>query len=315
MSVISLCGTVGANTGIIKCDTARGKPLVMLIGGATFSLSDYGTSTAFKTALLAAIKQATGSSTKLYPFPAFEGAASNTEANKTATTGYGTTYILSEGRPAYTFDVFTGTNTEKNLRKFNKATVPVFIFDDGGNLWGKLDASGKFAGINAQIFTTGAGFNDGSALSPVKVNVNFTSASDFFDYAAYVNTDFNTSDLEGLLDASLIEKATHASSAYKIGVVVKNASLGNDVDLYSTYADALAVANLWNAKNAATGANIAITTVAKDAVLEAWTVTLDATAWGALASGAKININLASPAALAAVDVDGIEGMAIQVTK
>jgi hypothetical protein len=317
MAVISLCGSVGGNTGIIKCDTARGKPLVMLIGGATFAPSDYATSAAFKAALLAAVQQQTGSSIKLYPFPAFEGAAPNTEANKTATTGYGTTYILSEGRPAYTFDIFTGTNTEKNLRKFNKAIVPVFIFDDLGNVWGKIDASGKFAGINAQIFVTGAGFSDGSALSPVKVNVNFTSASDFFDYAAYVNTDFNTSDLEGLLDATLTEVAAHTSNAYKIGVVIKNASLGNDVNLYDTYGDALADSTLWYAKNATTGATIAITTVAKDTTLEAWTVTLDSTIFAALSANAPIKIGLVAPAALAVAgkDVTGIEGLPILVKK
>lgn len=314
MAVISLCGTVGANTGIIKCDTARGKPLVMVIGGATFGPSDYATSAAFKAAFQAATMQATGSSTKLYPFPAFEGAASSTEANRTATTGYGTTYILGEGRPAYTFDVFTGTNTEKNLRKFNKATVPVYIFDDGGNVWGKVDASGNFAGVNAQIFVTGSGFNDGSALSPTRVSVNFTSASDFFDYAAYVNTDFNVSDLEGLLDATLTEIA-HTTNAYTIGVVVKNASLGNDVNLYSTYDDALASAALWYAQNAATGATIAITTVVKNDTVSGWVVTLDATAYGALASGAKIKIGLVAPTLLSAADVAGIEGVAIVVTK
>jgi hypothetical protein len=68
----------------------------------------------------------------------------------------------------------------------------------------RLDAAGKFTGTTAQVFTTGAGFNNGSDISTIKVNVNFDSASDFFDYAAFVNTDFNPSDLEGLLDAQLV---------------------------------------------------------------------------------------------------------------
>ena len=117
------------------------------------------------------------------------------------------------------------------------------------------------------------------------------------------------------MDAQLVELAASATSSKKIGVKVKNSSLGNDINLYATYADALAVVGAWTAKNLATGAAIGVTAVVKDAVLEGWTVTLDATAYGAVATGGKILINLAAPSVLDGLDISGIEGLPVSVVK
>lgn len=301
--LINFCGSVGANTGVIDCDTKRGNPKVLLIGGASFDSSDFATSAAFKTALLAAVALATGDSGKVYPFPEITGAAANTEANKEGTTGYGVKRTLAEGRPAYTFDIEPGTNTEKQLRKFNKAIVPVFILDDNGNVWGKLDADGNFVGVKAELFVSGTPFGDGNAINNSKVAVNFQSAADFYDFAAFVNTDFNSSDLEGLLDATLSTLVAPTGNAHKIGAKVVNASLGNDVNMYDYYADELAATSAWTGETAA-GATVAPTTVVKDTALKGWTVTFGV---------AVALINLASPSVLAGLDVTGIEGVELSV--
>lgn len=316
MAVIDLCAIVGANTGVIKCDVTRGNPKVAIVGNATFNASQYGTSATFQAALLSAMKLSVGSSGKMYPFPEIVGSSNNTEANKEATTGYGAKYILSEGRPSYTFDVLVGVNTEQNLRKFNKATLPVMIFDDNGNLWGKKDSNGNFTGTLAQIYVSGTPFGDGNNLAICKITFSFLSASDFYDFPAFVRTDFNPNDLEGLLDAQLYETTAHVSNAYHIGAKVINASLGNDLELHTTYATELASASLWYAKTGATfQTTLAITTVADDAANGGWTVTLDSTAFAALAANAKIKIGLKDPATLDAASVVGIEGAAVIVTK
>lgn len=312
--VINLCGSVAGNTGQIACDTKRGLPKVLIIGGAQFDPADYATSEAFKTALLASIKKANGDSTKMFPFPEISGNTNNTEANTTATTGYGQSVILREGRPSYTFDIRTGTNTEKKLRKFNRQIVPVMVFDDNGNVWGRKNAQDKFVGTAAEIYVSAKPFDDGSNISYTQVSVFFQSMSEFADDAAFVSTDFSTSDLEGLLDATLHQAAATASNVLKIGVKVVNASLGNDVNLHDTYATELASASLWTIKNIETGEAISVTSVASNAA-GYFDVTADSTAWTALTAGKKVQVGLAAPSVLDAADVVGLEGSPVVITK
>jgi hypothetical protein len=316
MAVIDLCASSGGNTGVIKCDVTRGNPKVMIVGNASFNASQYGSADNFKAALLAAMKLPAGTSGKMFPFPEIVGSANNTEANKEGTTGYGAKFILSEGRPAYTFDVIVGVNTEKNLRKFNKQTLPVSIFDDNSNYWGKRDAAGNLTGTLAQIYVSGTPFGDGNNLTVCKITVSFLSAADFYDFAAFVNTDFNPNDLEGLLDAEIAETVAHTSNAYHLGAYVRNASLGNDVNIHATYATELASASLWKAKTGPTfGTTLAITTVVDDPTNGGWTVTFDSTAYSALSSGASIKVGLVDPAALDTADVLGIESIPAIVKK
>jgi len=295
---ISFCGSVGANTGGIKCDTRRGNPQRIIVGGASFAVAGI-TSATFKTDLLIAVKLATGASGKMYPFPEIVGVTNNTEANTEATLGNGVKLIQREGRPAYTFDVLIGTNLEKQLRKFNGAIVPIMVFDDNGNVWGKTNASNNFVGTDASIFVSGAPFGDFSNPNTAKVTISFVSARDFFDFAAFVNTDFNVNDLEGLLDTTLIELAANVGAAYKMGARVVNTSLGNDVNLYDEYNTEIASTSLWTGTTAA-GAVLVPTSVAVDATLKGWTVTF---------ASVVQSINLQTPAILDAAGVVGIEGI------
>jgi hypothetical protein len=98
---------------------------------------------------------------------------------------------------------------------------------------------------------------------------------------------------------------------YKIAV--KTACAGTNI--YDAFADALAVPALWKATVIATKASLAITTVAKDAALQASTVTFDSTTYTALPSGSKIELKLVDPPALAEGDVFGIESVPFIITK
>lgn len=77
----------------------------------------------------------------------------------------------------------------------------------------------------------------------------------------------------------------------------------------------LAVAGAWTAKRLDTNASVSITTVTADDAHSGWDITLDNGT--AIATGTKIEINLASPAALAALGtpVTGIEGIKVVATK
>jgi hypothetical protein len=96
----SLCGSVGANTGAVKCDRRRGIPKKIVIGSKTFDSDDYASASTFDDAFLAALKLATGDADKLYPFPEITGVTDATEANKESTLGaFGPKITLIEGRP------------------------------------------------------------------------------------------------------------------------------------------------------------------------------------------------------------------------
>ena len=131
------------------------------------------------------------------------------------------------------------------------------------------------------------------------MTISFVSARDFFDFAAFVNTDFNVNDLEGLLDAELVELAANVGAAYKMGAFVKNTELSKNVDLYDEYSTELASASLWTGTTAA-GAVLVPTSVAVDATLKGWTVTF---------ASVVASINLQTPAILDAAGVVGIEGI------
>lgn len=317
MAIFSLCGNVGANTGPILCDISRGVPKVLILGGAEFTPSEYATSEAFKEALLERINLANGDTEKMYPFPEIQNVVNNTEANTTGTTGLGLQLILREGRPAYTFGVLVGTNLEKQLRKFNRQIVPVMVFDDGGNTWGGLTAVKNFKGSNALIYVSAKPYSDGSSVDTLytNVSVSFTSL-DMVDNAAFANTDFNVNELEGLLDATLIENTPNTTNVYHIKPVYQNAQLGGDLPLADKYGADLAVVGLWKAYTGATlSTPLTITSVALNAAAKDYTVTFDSTAYTALAALAKIKLQLDTPANLKAADVVGIESVPLILTK
>lgn len=315
--VISLCGSVGKNTGKMKCDTRRGVPRVAIIGGGTYDASQYATSIAFKQALLDSINLATGDGEKMYPFPEVQNVANNTEANTTAATGLGFQFVLREGKPGYTFGVLIGSNLEKSLRAFNGEIVPVMIFDNKGNVWGKLDSEDNFVGVDALIFTTGKPYSDGNSVDAeyTLVSISFTSAQDFFDFAAYVPTDFNVSNLDGLLDVNLTY-LSNSTNAYKIQGIIPNTDLSNQQYIEKKYGTELASSTLWEAFTGVTFATpLTLTGVTDDTANKAHTVTFDSTLYAALASGAKILLRLKSPTVLKAADVVGIEGVSVILTK
>lgn len=314
----SLCGSIDTNTGAINCDVRKAVAKNLIIGGYSFSSSDYTDSTTFQSAYSAAVKLAKGSSNKLFPFPEIQGITNNQEANAEGTLGLGLKFILREGKPAYAFDIVVGTALERKLRKFNKQTVPVFIGDDANNVWGRKDANGNFIGYQALIFVSGKPWSDGSSVDTERsqVIVSFLSATDVFDNSFYMPIDFDINSITGLLDVEFREPAAHVSNAHKVIAEIESGKLTGKLNVYDTYADEFETEALWTAY---TGANfttaLTITTAAKDATNKGWTITFDSTAYTALSSGAKIKLNFAAPSVLDAADVTGIEGNAIILTK
>jgi len=114
--------------------------------------------------------------------------------------------------------------------------------------------------------------------------------------------------MQGLINVQLTE-LSHASNVYKIQPIADG---GTNLE---PLAGAAIAALTFTATNVQTGAAFTVTSVADDTALDALTITLDATAYGLLTSGDKVQINGPSAAVLAAAGVKPYEFLPVIVTK
>jgi hypothetical protein len=315
---ISICSSVGANTGDIDCDIVRGNPLVLIPGSAEFDTNDTVDSTTFEAAFTAKINQAAGTSDKLFPFPVIQGVTDKTEAAKYGTLGYGLQVKLLRSKQGYEFDVLAGSALEKRLMAFDGKQVPFFILDDNTNynLWGVQNSNVDFAGALYQVGVEPRGFGDGNSVKTTKITISIIDPRDFVENARVAPTSFAASDLKGLNDVTLAEAATHAANVHYIKMYVATAKLGNGEDVTAQFGSAIASASLWTAKTG-TGytTTLAITSVTYDSTNNRLVFTFDSTAYTALSTGATIKLIPDPVEDLFAADIVGIEPVFIILTK
>lgn len=317
MAYLSICSTVGANTGGIDCDRKRGQPVRAFIGSKQFTAAEYASEETFLAALQEAINLPAGSPNKLFPIGDFQGNTNNTEQNTTGTLGYGLNIVLREGRPAYELQLLAGQTQFAKIRAFNGSTLPVFMLDNNGAIWGTKLSNGNFKGEDAQIFISGNGFEDGNTveLKTATVTFSYTSAQDFYQNAGYMQVTFASADVQGLVDVSLASVGVVGATT-KFSVIAKTAQLNGGVNIYDTYKTPLAAMANWKAF---TGTNFATTVditgvVANDSD-KTWSVTFDATDYAAITTGQQIKVMLADPATLNAANVPGIESIPVIIVK
>ena len=240
--------------------------------------------------------------------------ADQTEAAKYGTLGYGLKIKLLRSKQGYEFDVIAGSSLEKKLIKFDGKVIPIFIFDDQSNIWGIKDSNDNFKGARYLVGVEARGFGDANNAKVTKITISLIDSRDFTENAEFASTTFSTTDIEGLVDVQL-KYLSNADNVYKVGVNIKTAQLNTLINIYDKYPDLLADSALWVAKTGATyDTSLAITSVAKDVDLKAWTVTFNAVAYALLSPGDKIKLSLATPTVLDAADVTGIESDYIIIT-
>lgn len=309
----NLCGQTGDNTGIVLCDRQRGIPRRLLLGGAVFEPEDYATPDLFQAALKANVKLPMGNGDKLFPLPEITGTTKQTDALKTASSGYGLKQVTIEGRPAYSYQVICGQALFQRLRSFNRQIIPVFTEDDQQLIWGFTDSLGNFSGEIAQVFVSGNEFGDGSALFCADISIAYQSAGDFHDNSKYVPLNFNLSEAKGLLSVTLSEYLAHTTNTYRIAALVKTAQLGKSLNVELDFGTELEDEAMWIATTGA-GA-LAITSVTL-AAGKGWVFVFDNTAYTALPSGTQIFLSMVDSTTLDDNDITGIENVApIVLTK
>jgi hypothetical protein len=312
---LNLCGSIGANTGGIDCDITRGNPVKICPGGATFSPSDYADQTTMDAAILSKLILATGNTQKLYPFPVIQGTTDQTEAAKTGSLGYGLKIKLLRSKAGYEFDVLAGTALEKRLIAFDGQIVPLLILDDKSQFAGVKDSSSYFKGANYLIGVEPQPYGDAQNAKTTKITISIVDTQDFTENAYFYKTALASSNIVGLKDVILSEPQAHSTNVYKIKMKIPTSKLNGDLDIWDDYGSLIAALTFTAGTGTNYGTSLAITSVAVDNTLKALTVTFDSTAYGLLASGAKIKLIPPTPTVLDAADVTGVELFPIILTK
>lgn len=304
------CSAAGGNTGVDDCSLQISKIVGFFLVSKNFVLSaaDLASDATLQAALIAAAN-ADSKALRAFPVHQLVDIADNTTDPTEQTFGYGPSVIVAGGMYNWTFPFLRGgLCLLKALKTFNNTDTRPIFYDSNGTLFGwKVGDTLKGVPLN-QFYANDWRPNTGAAtmVTSVKFTLNPRYLNEELGF--YKVTDFSLESIEGLQNVVLKQTGVQAKPVYKVTAAV-GCSAANIFDQYSVE---LAAAALWRAKNKATGAAITITSVAADANIFGFTVTLDSSDTGYPAVG-SIELSLAPVSVLKAAGVTGLESVPLTI--
>lgn len=245
---------------------------------------------------------------RIYPLPAFVTMTDSSEDVVEVTYGFGGTERVRDGNYKWLFRFRDGgLQMNNSLRTFNgsMSKYGVIFFDAQGVIIG-TKVSGGMAPIKlTDIYTKKWKANDGKETAMYEVMFNFTpeQVNENIAFVEVPPTTYLLSDLNGLLDVTL---KTVSSTNTTLTVSLKDSCGANLYDSFKTEFESI---SLWNLVNAATGLDIAATSIVGNDILKAWTFTYDTTNTDLPATGGSIKLSLVPPSDLVSLyDIIGYEG-------
>jgi hypothetical protein len=299
------------NVGVPPCDMAKKKMKGVIFAdkGVTFS----GPETASVAAFIAAVKTKTTAArgNRVYPLWDLLNFEDNTGDPATGSIGNLTTatIITSDAIPAFRYG-YNGTEARhKRIVAMMGATLDVFFVDQQYAVYGTEVSSGVFGGFSVlQAYADTSKFIVSDAVNQYSFRVTLGSITEYRDKSHYVVTNAGILAAVGLVNVVLSE-LSKTGGAVKLLAIADGGT--NLEPIYGPDISALT----WTAKNLQTGAAITVTSVADAPADNAYLVTLDSTAWAALASGDKVQIYGPTAAALGGAGVTPYEMISVIVTK
>lgn len=306
MSILNkkTCADSNGNTGFGGCffDLKEFRGAHIIPQSFSLTKEQLASKETVKAALEAATLEA--KSLRLYPIHKFVGVENTSTDATLQTLGYGTEITLNDGKYKLTFQYLEGGMClNKALRKFNQSSgsLAVLFYDAAGQLIGFRDGD-SLKGIpldsiyapkmTPNDYANTAQYRISFAFDPVYLNDKFgiVEGGDFTFWES----------IKGISDVAL-------SADKDDTVITATASSGcAEVSMYELYADELASPDAWVVRNAATGAEITITTVAKDDAAQGWTITL-------ASNVPVVTLSMATPDELDNLDVSKYESNVITV--
>lgn len=319
MDILNLpnCGGVTGtfNSGVNLCDIIKDIPygLLLMDSGVEFSEAERADVETFVAAIKTKTRAARGS--RVYPMWDLVNFEDTTKEATRGTVGNLSTsdIKLVDAVPGFKFGHYKGELFHQKLSKAERERLRLMIIDQNFAVYGTKKASGAMTGYSLNEFSVDPSkFATPQGAAQYPFNVVLASLLEYKDNLAFVQTDATLANISGLVDVNL-SLFNQASNVMKVRVLTD----GDQQDLYDLYDTELGVVGAWTLINKATGASITITSVTLDATNNAWIITIDNTAWTALASGAKVLLNLAAASVLSATYlVDGYESTGtLEITK
>lgn len=310
---VKYCNPGGGNTGVGNCwnDIGIIRGFIKVPIGKIYSTA---TVQGLINTILADIL-ADNPALRAYPVSGIEETTDNTKAPNTLVfSGTGREIVTGENDYSVMLRWYDGGFCLQNSMRKSKGQKGAYIFYDSLGQFVATDAGTTalpeqikgivcynytmpvtLAKTNSEVATYQTLFS----FTPEQINENAAFVQlDSVGGLAYVET------LNGLFNVGLVSLAARAVGVFKIGAIVVGCGNAN---LHDLYASELAVAGAWIAKNTATGAVTAITSVADNTVLGGWTLTLSTGDANYSATAGGITISLVGPTELAALteSVDG----------
>lgn len=306
------CGgsTSTFNSGFALCDVIRKEPRVLLLvdSGVEYNLA----ARASVATLVAAIKASTRATRGSRVFPIMS--LSNFEDQSTAPTkaAIGNLSIqqitMQQGVPAFSFQHRKGELFHQQLSRAENANLKLFIIDRAYVLYGTKTAGGNLTGFTlSEFYAELAKFATASEPSKYPFNVTFDSITEYKENLAVVQLDSTILNISGIVDVDLNTAGAQMVQATNIAKITPVGRGGKNIGVL--YPTELAVVGAWTVINVQTDAVTAPTSVAWDSVNLRFNVTTDSTAYAALSTGQQLKVNLATTAALTALNVDGYESL------
>lgn len=302
------CTITGGNTGVGQCfnDFKFVKGIIFVPAGKNYSTTSIQ---AFKTAIEADIL-ADQASARAYPLQNIHTPTDNSEAPVEQTFPDGSKAIVRNGNYDWSFQwTIGGLCLSIAMQKANGKNRAFFLITDDGKLWGSQgSATDTIKGIVPNLaYTPPFVLNTGAAVTVYATRVVFTpdqlnKYAYFLDFGNDGGLPYLTG-LSGLQDVNITQGAARSGGVLKVKAIT---SCGT-VDMYDVYSTQLAAVGAWVAINKATGNNITITSVAADANIKGWTVTLDTSDPDYVATAGGVLVGLQGPTELAALLVVGYE--------
>lgn len=295
------CLTDAGNTGIGSC------PLdFKQITGAILTPKGYEISAAELADLQATLVAAATTDTKserIFPIGNFVANTDSSEDLVVQSTNYGFKFPVREGVEDWSFQYVAGGLTlHQQLRKFNGSGHDFLFFDAENKILGTTgSAPGSLKAIpNIYVWAKPWKANDGTKVAEYLLQFVFPPRF-INDYVAFVKADFDIqTTVLGLVAVDLLSPSVNVTpGSYNVKALTPS-------NLYDLFSAELAVAGMWEAKNAE-GAAITITTVTANPGFSGWVFALNTSDPDYPAAGGSIYINLLAPSVLAAGGVEGYE--------
>lgn len=216
--------------------------------------------------------------------------------------------VTADGIPAFNFGYNGGELQHAVLAKVESGSYDVFLVDEAFTVYGTKSGSNMVGFSTEQIYVNPSKFPVADFVNQYSFSITFASMIEYKSQSAFIVTNSGITAKVGLINVQLTQLSA-AANVHKIQAIADG---GTNLEvLYGTAISALT----WTAKNVATGAAFTVTSVADDSTLDAYTVTLDSTAWTALASLGQVEIIGPVASALAGASVKPYEMISVIVTK